>query len=97
MSFKLSFVLSHSAMSDSLQPCGQTAASQATLSIGFSQQETHWSELPFPLPGNLPDPRIKPVSPALQMDSLWKQEMPSTRAVSAQRILLVNENQHGEL
>ena len=69
VSFKLSIVLSHSAMSDSLQPYGQTVASQAPLSMGFSQQD-YWSELPFPLPGNLPDPGIKPVSPALQMDSL---------------------------
>ena len=31
---------------------------------GFSRQE-HWSGLPFPSPGNLPDPRIKPMSLAL--------------------------------
>ena len=37
--------------------------------MGFSGQE-HWSELPFPSPGDLPDPRIKPRSPALQADSL---------------------------
>ena len=36
---------------------------------GISRQE-HWSELPFPSPGGLPDPGIKPVSPALQADSL---------------------------
>ena len=30
----------------------------------------HWSGLPFPSPGNLPDPRIKPKSPAFQVDSL---------------------------
>ena len=35
----------------------------------FSRQE-YWSGLPFPSPGNLPDPRIKPGSPALQADSL---------------------------
>ena len=49
-----------------------TIAHQAPLSMGFLRQE-HWSELPFPSPGNLPDPGIKPmspVSPALQMDSL---------------------------
>ena len=33
----------------------------ATLSIGFSRQE-HWSELPCPPPGDLPDPGIEPVS-----------------------------------
>ena len=46
-----------------------TIAYQAPLSMGFSRQE-YWSELPFPSPGNLPDPGIKPGSPALQADSL---------------------------
>ena len=35
---------------------------QAPLSMGFSRQE-HCSVLPFPSPGDLPDPGIKPVSP----------------------------------
>ena len=39
------------------------------MSMGFSRQE-YWSGLPFPSPGDLPDPGIKPVSPALQGDSL---------------------------
>ena len=34
---------------------------QATLSIEFSRQE-YWSELPFPTPGDLPDPGVEPVS-----------------------------------
>ena len=34
----------------------------------FSRQE-YWSELPFPCPGDLPHPGIKPGSPALQADS----------------------------
>ena len=38
-----------------------TAAHQAPLSMGFSRQE-HWSVLLFPLPGNLPNPGIKPMS-----------------------------------
>ena len=46
-----------------------TVAFQAPLSMGFSRQE-HWSGLPFPSPGDLPDPGIKPSSPALQVDSL---------------------------
>ena len=41
-----------------------TVAQQAPLSMEFSRQE-FWSELPFPSPGDLPDPGIKPVSPAL--------------------------------
>ena len=39
-------------------------ASQAPLSVGFSRQE-HWSVLPFPSPGDLPDPGVEPASPAL--------------------------------
>ena len=46
-----------------------TVARQAPLSVGFPRQEC-WGRLPFPLPGDLPDPGIKPVSPALQADSL---------------------------
>ena len=46
-----------------------TVALQAPLSMGFSRQE-YWSGLPFPPPGNLPNPGIKPESPALQADSL---------------------------
>ena len=40
-----------------------TVAHQAPLSMEFSGQE-YWSGLPFPTPGNLPDPGIEPVSPA---------------------------------
>ena len=40
-----------------------TAALQAPLSMGFSRQE-YWSGLPFPPPGDFPDPGIKPTSPA---------------------------------
>ena len=39
-------------------------ACQAPLSMGFSRQE-YWSGVPFPSPGDLPDPGIEPVSPAL--------------------------------
>ena len=41
-----------------------TIVCQAPLSKGFSRQE-YWSGLLFPLPGDLPDPGIKPTSPAL--------------------------------
>ena len=46
-----------------------TVACQALLSLGFPRQE-YWGGLPFPPPGGLPDPGIKPGSPALQADSL---------------------------
>ena len=46
-----------------------TVAYQASLSMGFSRQE-YWSVLPFPSPGDLPNPGIEPGSPALQADAL---------------------------
>ena len=46
-----------------------TVAHQAPPSMGFSRQE-YWSGSPFPSPGDLPDPGIKPKSPALQADAL---------------------------
>ena len=49
-------------MSDSLQLHGLEPI-QAPLSMEFSRQE-YWSGLPFPSPGDLPDPEIKPMSPA---------------------------------
>ena len=46
-----------------------TVAYQAPPSTGFSRQE-YWSGLPFPSPGDLPDPGIEPRSPALRADAL---------------------------
>ena len=46
-----------------------TVAYQASLSMGFSRQG-YWSGLPFPSPGDLPNPGIEPRSPALQADAL---------------------------
>ena len=54
-------------MSDSGIPW--TEAHQAPLSVRFSRQE-YWRGLPFPSTGDLPDPVIKPQSPAQQADSL---------------------------
>ena len=59
-------LFSCSVVSDSLQPHG---ARQASLSMGFSRQE-EWSGLPFPSPGDLLDPGIKPMSLAWQVDSI---------------------------
>ena len=41
-----------------------SVAHQAPLSMGFSRQE-YWSGLPFPSPGDLPDPGTEPGSPVL--------------------------------
>ena len=46
-----------------------TVAYKASPSMGFSRQE-YWSGLPFPSPGDLPDPGVKPGSPALEADTL---------------------------
>ena len=50
-------------------------AHQAPLSMMFPRQE-YWSGLPFPSPDNLPDPGIKPTSPALAggllNTAIWK-------------------------
>ena len=64
----------HSVMPDSATPW--TVACQAPLFMEFSRQD-YWSGLPFPSPGDLPNPAIKHRSPALQACSLpseppWK-------------------------
>ena len=46
-----------------------TVAYQASPCMGFSKQQ-NWSGLPFPSPGDLPDPGIEPGSPTLQADAL---------------------------
>ena len=46
-----------------------TVAYHAPPSVGFSRQE-YWSGLPFPSPGDLPNPGIEPGSPTLQADAL---------------------------
>ena len=46
-----------------------TVACQAPLSMGFPRQE-YWSGLPFPSPGDLPDPGIEPTSPTLASEFL---------------------------
>ena len=57
-----------------------TVAYQAPLSMGFSRQEC-WSGLPFPSPGDLPDPRMKPGSPALRADALPRDQTRVSRIV----------------
>ena len=46
-----------------------TAAHEAPPPMGFPRQE-YWSGLPFPPPGDLPDPGVTSESPAEQVDSL---------------------------
>ena len=56
---------------------------------GILQQE-YWSGLPFPSPGDLPDPGIKPGSPALQADSLPYEPLrkPQERVWHRQKVTL---------
>ena len=51
-----------------------TVAYQAPWTMGFSRQE-YWSGLPFPPPGDLPNPGIEPRSPALQTDALLSEPL----------------------
>ena len=62
-----------------LFPTPRTVVYKAPLSIGFSRQE-YWSELPFSSPGDLPDSRIEPGSPALQTDTLPSEPLGKPRA-----------------
>ena len=61
-----------------------TIAHQAPLSLGFLRQES-WSGLPLPSPGYLPDPEIKPTSPALQADSLPLSYQGSSKQLSSNK------------
>ena len=72
--------VSCSVMSNSVTPW--TVAHQAPLSMEFSRQE-YWGELPFPSPGDLPNPVDEPRSPALQADS--SQSEPSGKPLFDQK------------
>ena len=60
----LLLLFSLSVVSDSFETLW-TVAYQAPLSMGFSRQ-AYWNGLPFPSPGDLPDPGIEPISPCLR-------------------------------
>ena len=67
-----------------------TAAHQAPPSMGFSRQE-YWSGLPFPSPGDLPDPGIEPRSPTLQSEAL-NSEPPGKPIYYKGRLLIFKVN-----
>ena len=69
-----------------------TVARQAPLSVGFPRQE-YWSGLPCRLPGDLPNPGIKPRSPALHVDSL-PSEPPGKPNLKAGLIQNLNPGPH---
>ena len=72
-----------SVMSDSLRPHGLQPSSRLLCPWRFSRQE-YWNGLPYPPPGDHPNPRIKPRSPALQLDSLLTEPpgKPNVRSTS---------------
>ena len=63
-----------------------TVAYQAPLSMEFSRQE-YWSGLPFPAPGDFPDPGITPGSPTLLADTLPSE--PPGKLMNALLLLLL--------
>ena len=65
-----------------------TITRQAPLSMGFPRQE-YWTGLPFPLPGDLSDPGIEPMSPASAVDS--HQESPSESYETDSHIIKVRD------
>ena len=74
--------VSHSVVSDSLQPQGLQPG-RLLCPLGFFRQE-YWNGLPFLPPGDLPDLGTEPGSPALQADSL-----PSEPLLHSQKLLVV--------
>ena len=74
-----------------------TVAQQAPLSMEFSRQE-HWSRLPFPSPGNLPNPGMEPGSPALQAESLLSEPPGKLTVTGAPRLhkLALEDREHEE-
>ena len=65
--------------------------------MGFSRLE-YWSGLPFPFPGDLPNPGVKPGSPALQADSLASESpgKPKYRLQLINNVVLFSGVQQGE-
>ena len=80
---------SRSVLSNSVTPW--TIARQAPLSMGFSKLE-YWSGLPFPSPGDLPNPGFKPRSPTLKVDSLLSEPLAKSYYPSN-----LSQSQHPEL
>ena len=83
--------LSHRVMSDSFATL-RTVTHQAPLSTGFFRQE-HWSGLPFPSPGDLPDPGSNPGrSLTLQADSLPSEPLGKPRDSKTEFFIVLNFN-----
>ena len=76
-----------------------TVAHQAPPSMGFSRQE-YWSGLPFPSPGDLPNPGIESRFPALQADALTSEppgKQPKTYLKHTFKSILENNTENFHL
>ena len=62
--------------------------------MGFSRQE-YWSGLPFPSPGDLPDPGTEPGSPALEADALTFE--PPRKPIYIHHIFFIHSSVYGHL
>ena len=70
-----------------------TEAHQVPLTVEFSRQE-YWGGLPFPSPGDLPDPGIEPKAPALQADSLPLCHLGSHGEIKSPSVWLSTNSSH---
>ena len=68
-----------------------TIAHQTPPSMGFSRQE-YWSGLPFPSPGDIPDPGIKSRSPVLQADTLTSEPQKGNHKENEKAMYGMGEN-----
>ena len=71
---------------------------QAPLSLGFPRPE-YWSELPFPSPGDLPDPGIESTAPA-SADRFFTTEppgKPNNRLLKIMSIIVIRMKVSGKL
>ena len=66
-----------------------TVAYQAPPSMGYFRQE-YWSGVPFPSPGDLPDPGIEPRAPTVQVDALTSE--PPRKPSIVYKMLIYREN-----
>ena len=88
--------------SESLSIVFDSATPWTIKSMEFSRPE-YWSGQPFPSPGDLPNPRIKPWSPALQADSLLAEPSGKSKNTGVgslsllQQIFLIQESNQGLL
>ena len=69
-----------------------TVAPQAPLSMGFFRQE-YWSGLPFPSPGDLPEPGIKPRSPSFEAGALTS-EPPGKPSKGSRLMTTIDDRKH---